>query len=560
MQSLQLASVGVMGAASAAGGGGEGNPQIWALGLIAFLVLMGVFFALYMITRYRRCPSNRILVIQGKVGTNRASKCLHGGGAFIWPLIQDYSYLSLEPMVIEIPLEGALSLNNIRVNVPSTFTVGISTDAVLMNNAAERLLGLHPQQIREQAQDIILGQLRLVIATLSIEEINKDREKFMALINENVGQEINKIGLELINVNIRDITDESGYIRAIGQRAAAEAVEQAKVDVAQQVRTGATGEAIANRERVVNVAREAASAAEGEKLAEQKQRVAIAALEATAIQGEVESRRNQEIATAQRDAETIAARKQAEQEQRIRVAEAEARAVEGENTSAAEVATSTAQLAEIRAEARRRSDVAAAKSEEAIMIAEREQELARLSKEQLAPQEIEKKRIEIAAEAAAEKARREARGEADAILARYLAEAEGTQKVLEAKAEGYRKLVEACASNPQVAPTLLLIEQLPLLVAEQVKAIQNLKIDKITVWDSGRGGGGGNGFEHNGNPVRSATADFLSGLIGSLPAVHELAEQAGVDLPSALGRLKQEPPIVETPVDGVGRKRADGKA
>lgn len=335
------------------------------------------------------------------------------------------------------------------------------------------------------------------------------------------------------------------------------------MDVAEQVRDGATGEAIANREKEVNVAREAATTQEGRKLAEQKQRVAVAALEAQAVTGEAESRRNQEIAIAQRDAETIAARKLAEQEQRIRVAEAEARSVEGENTSAAEVANSNALLAEIRAEARRKSDVAMAKSQEAILIAQREQELARLAKDELAPQEIEKKRIEIAAEAEAEKARREARGEADATLARYLAEAEGTQKVLEAKAEGYRKLVEACASNPQVAPTLLLIEQLPLLVAEQVKAIQNLKIDKITVWDSGRGG---NGAEHNGNPVRSATADFLSGLIGSLPAVHELAEQAGVDLPSALGRLKQEapnsqsPPIVETPTDGVGRKRADEKA
>ena len=149
------------------------------------------------------------------------------------PLIQDYAFLHLEPQVIEIPLEGALSLNNIRVNVPATFTVGISTDPVLMNNAAERLLYLDDRKIRDQAQDIILGQLRLVIATLSIEEINKDREKFMTLINQNVAEEINKIGLSLINVNIRDITDESGYIEAIGQRAAAEAINRAKVEVAQ---------------------------------------------------------------------------------------------------------------------------------------------------------------------------------------------------------------------------------------------------------------------------------------------------------------------------------------
>ncbi len=188
---------------------------IWT-GVIGAVLLIFLFFVVFIVKQYKRCPSNRILVVFGKVAGNRASKCIHGGGTFIIPLIQDYAYLSLEPLVIDIPLEGALSLNNIRVNVPATFTVGISTDPVLMNNAAERLLNLPVNAIREQCQDIILGQLRLVIATLSIEEINKDREKFMKLINENVAQEVNKIGLELINVNVRDITDESGYIQAIG--------------------------------------------------------------------------------------------------------------------------------------------------------------------------------------------------------------------------------------------------------------------------------------------------------------------------------------------------------
>ena len=464
----------------------ETNDQWW-LGLLAAALLLFVFIAVFIVKQYKRCPSNQILVIFGKVGGRQAAKCLHGGGTFIIPLIQDYSYLSLEPMVIEIPLEGALSLNNIRVNVPATFTVGISTDDVMMNNAAERLLGMNDTKIREQAQDIILGQLRLVIATLSIEEINKDREKFMTLINTNVAEEINKIGLELINVNIRDITDESGYIVAIGQRAAAEAINKAKVEVAQQDRDGSVGQAIAMREQTVSVASETASAAEGEKAAERSRRVAVAGYEAEAV--------------------------------------------DGENTAQAEVADSNAKLAEISAEANRRAYVAEAKSREAVLIAEREQELARLSKENLAPMEIEKRRIEIDAEATAERARREAAGEADAILARYNAEAEGLRKVLDAKAEGYRSLISACEGQPHIAPTLLMVEQLPQIVAEQVKAIQNLKIDKITVWDGGRGSGGsGDG---------GATSNFLSGLIGSLPAVHELAQQAGIELPEMLGRVTE---------------------
>jgi flotillin len=348
-----------------------------------------------------------------------------------------------------------------------------------------------------------------VIATLSIEEINKDREKFMSLINENVTQEINKVGLELINVNIRDITDESGYIVAIGQRAAAEAINRAKVEVAQQDRDGATGQATADRQKVVGVANESATAAEGRKEAERKQRVAVAALEANAIKGEVESKRDLEIATAQRSAETVAGEKRAEQEQRIQVADAESIAVDGENKAKAQIADANAKLAEIQADARRRADVAAAEAAQTIFVAEREQEIARLGKEELAPQEIEKQRIEIAAEAEAEKNRREARGEADAILAKYTAEAEGVRKVLEAKAEGYRQLVAACTDNPQIAPTLLMIEKLPELVTEQVKAIQG-----------------------------GTTADFLSSLIGSLPAMHDLAEQAGIELPQVLGRLR----------------------
>jgi len=511
-------------------GGNSLGPFILAAGVIGLLLLL-LFVSIFVARQYKRCPSNRILVVFGRVGRDKSSKCIHGGGTFVLPLVQDYSYLSLEPLVIEIPLQGALSQNNIRVNVPSNFTVGISTDPVLMQNAAERLLSLPTEAIREQAQDIILGQLRLVIATLSIEEINKDREKFMRLINENVEQEINKIGLQLINVNIRDITDESGYIEAIGKRAAAEAVNRARVEVAQQVRDGATGEAMATREREVNVAAQVAASAEGQKKSEQSQRVAIAALEAQAIKGESESKREREIAIAQREAEIATAKKQAEQEQRIRVAEAEAQAVTGENASRERIAKSQAQLAEIAAEGRRRSEVAAANAAQAILIAQREQELARLGKEQLAPQEIEKQRIALAAEAEAEKLRREAQGHADAILAKYEAEAKGVQLVMEAKAEGYRRLIEACGTDPAVGPTLLLIEQLPKLVEQQVKAIQGIKIDKITVWDQGTGGG----TNSNG---RNATADFLSGLVGSLPKLHELAEQAGVELPAALGKLR----------------------
>lgn len=496
------------------------------------LILAFLFFALLIlpiilvVKYYRRCPSNKVLVVFGKGVGGGAAKTIHGGAALVWPLIQDYAYLSLEPITVEIDLRGALSLKNIRVNVPSSFTVGIGTSPDLMQNAAERLLGLDDRQVHSQAADIIIGQLRLVIATMAIEQINQDRETFLKQINDNVASELNKIGLEVINVNIRDITDESGYIEAIGKRAASEAVNQARVEVAEQEKMGATGEAVQNRERVIKVSDEQAKATEGKKKAERDQRIAVARLEAEGRAAEAAAQRQQEVAVAREAAQTETGRKEADMQRRVQVADYEFKAVDGENTAKAQIAERNATLAEAQAEATRRGEVARAEAQRAVFEKERQLETARLEKEVIVQEEIDKKRVEIEAEAVAERTRREAKGEADAILMKYEAEAEGIRKVLEAKADGYNKLVAACAERPDIAPTLLLIEKMPELVAEQVKAVQNLKIDKVTVWDSGAGSNGKNG-----------TAGFLSSLIGALPPIHELAQQAGVELPGYLGRM-----------------------
>jgi flotillin len=498
-----------------------------ALIVVPVLIVLGVIT--FVVRQYRRCPSNRILVVFGKVGGDQAAKCVHGGGVFVVPLFQDYQYLSLEPMVIDIDLTSALSQKNIRVNVPSTFTIGISTVQTIMQNAAERLLGLRENEIAAQARDIILGQMRLVIATLTIEQINQDRETFLDLVNKNVGGELTKIGLEMINVNIRDITDESGYIDAIGRKAASEAINQAKVEVAEADRLGAIGEATANREKEVSVADQHAQSNIGRKNADRQQRIQMAQLEAEGLTGEASSKREQEVAVAQQQSLAEQGRKGALAEQRVKVASYEAEAVEGENTSKAEIATYNATLAEKEADAERRGEVARAEAARDVLNAQAEQEASKLKKEQLVQQQIEKQKVQIDADAEAERLRRVAQGEADAILARYNAEAEGVQRVLESKAQGYAKLITSTGDRPDLAPTLLMVEKLPELIREQVKAIQNLKIDKITVWDSGNGEGG-----------EGSTAGFLKGLIGSLPPMHELAKQAGVELPGILGSVEQQ--------------------
>ncbi len=461
------------------------------LGIMIFaVVLILVAAVMFFAQRYKRCPPDQIMVIYGRTertadGRPKPSKTLHGGASLVWPLIQDYAYISLKPMTINIDLRGALSLQNIRINVPSTFTIGVSTEPSIMANAAERLLGFRVEDIEEMAKEIIFGQLRLTVATLTIEQINQDRDSFLELIQKNVGQEMRKVGLYLINVNIADITDESDYIESIGKKAASTAVEQARVDVANAERDGAIGKAEADRTR--------------------------------------------EIQVAQNNAEAEKGRKAAQADQRVYVEQQEAMAVGGENAAQAEIARANADLAEAEASAKQRADVATAQAEAEIAKAKYDEEEQSLRASEIARETIAKQQVEIAAEAEAERQRRIARGEADAILAKYEAEAEGVKQVLEAKAQGYSNLVSSASGDPKAAATLLMVEKIEDMVSAQTEAIRNLKIDKITVWDSGN--------DKDGN---SATSNFVSSLVQSLPPIHDVAKMSGVELPDYLGSMTEE--------------------
>lgn len=452
------------------------------IALFVAVVLGTVYVAT---SRYKLAPANKILVVYGNTKGAGAAKCYHGGGKIVWPLVQNYAFLDLKPMTININLEHALSLQNIRINVPSTFTIGVSTEPSVMQNAAVRLLNLGQPEIEDMAKEIIFGQLRLTVASLTIEEINNDREAFLSQVVNNVDAELHKIGLYLINVNITDITDEADYIKSIGAKAAAEAIASADVDRANATRQGAVGQAVADRDRQIEVAKNEAQSDKGQK--------------------------------------------EAEADRRVFVQQQESKAVEGENLSRAEIASYNADLAEKEAEAHKRSEVAKRNAQVEIEKAQYEFEGQRLRAEEIAREEISKQQIEIAAEAEAERQRRIARGHADATLAAYNAEAEGQRAVLEAKAEGYARLVKSAGGDAKAAATLLMVEKIEDLVARQTEAIANLKIDKITVWDSGNNAEGG-----------GSTSNFVSSLMQSLPPVHDVAKMAGVELPEYLGAMKDD--------------------
>ena len=462
------------------------------MGIEIILIIVFVVFVTFaaILRRYKRCPSDKILVIYGKTGKNNqgsisSARCIHGGASFIWPVFQSYAFLDLTPISIECNLTNALSKQNIRVDVPCRFTVGISTEPDNMTNAAERLLGLHIDDIRNIATDILFGQLRLVIATMDIEEINADRDKFLANVSTNVEAELRKIGLKLINVNVTDIRDESGYIEALGKEAAAKAINDAKKSVAEQNRFGEIGKAEADRDKDIRIA-------------------------------------------------------ETSRDTRIKTAEANALAVEGENNSRIAIANSEALRREKSAEAERLAvaaeKVQAAKALEEAYKSERDAELARAAREKATQEanivvaaQIEKEKMIIAAEAEAEKLRREAQGEADAIFAKMSAQARGTLEILSRQAEGFGQLVNAAGGDAKDAITMLISDKLPELVKTQVEAVKGIKIDKVTVWDGGNSKNG-----------KTATSNFISGMMGAVPPLDEIFKMAGMSLPSYLKGAEEQ--------------------
>src|SRR5690554_493117 len=440
---------------------------IFAIVVIVFSVLV------FIVSRIKKCPSDKIMVIYGKVGknadgTSKPALCIHGGAKFVYPFIQSYAFLDLTPISFNVDLKSALSKQNIRVNVPSRFTIGISTEPGIMQNAAERLLGQGLEQIQELAKEIIFGQLRLVVASMDIEEINNDRDKFLTNISNSVESELKKVGLKLINVNITDIVDESGYIEALGKEAAAHAINAARKSVAEKNRDGSIGEA------------------------------------------------------------------NAVQDQRTQVAAANAQAVEGENLAKINVANSDSLRRQREAEAERvaiaSEKVQSAKALEESYIAEKAAEVTRADRERstqladiIVPAEIDKKKVKIDAEAEAERIRRLAKGEADAILFKAQAEAQGIFEILTKQAEGFDRIVKAAGNDSKDAVLLLIADKLPELVKLQAEAIKNIKIDKITVWENGSSKDG-----------KTATSNFISGMYGSVPPLQEMFNMAGMELPEYL--------------------------
>ena len=485
--------------------------SVGASNIVAIVILVAFLLGtvVWLFSRYKMCPSDKILIVYGNVGAGRSAKCIHGGATFIMPIVQSYAFMDLNPINIDVPPKGALSSQNIRVDVPSSFIVGISTQPEIMQNAASRLLGRTRQDIRDLASEIIMGQMRVVIASLTIEEINADREKLIKGITGGVDVELHKVGLYLINANITDIRDASGYIAALGQEAAARAINDAMIKVAEETRRGEIGKAEAEREQTVQVAMANAAAVEGKNEAAMK----VADSNARLKVRQAEAARLALVAEKEQAAQAEAAGYIANREAEMKRAELER-------------ATQTANEI-VKAEIQKRKQEIAAEAVASVMVKEQQGKADALV--------IEKEAEGLAAT-------KLAKGEADALLLKKKAEGEGLELVgrgnaaaiqaaLEAKATGFREIV-AAAGDARAASGLLVTEQLPTIVETQASAIRNLSFDKVVVMGGGDSKSG-------------SVGGFVQNLVtGTLP-LHELAQSVGVQLPDYLGKSEPAAPAPE---------------
>lgn len=521
------------------------------LAVVIILTIIGV------LSRYRRCKPNQVLVVYGKTGGEKKSaKLYHGGAAFVLPIIQSYDILSMEPMQIDCRLTGALSSQNIRVDVPTTITVAISTNPEIMQNAAERLLGMDTESTENLITDIVYGQMRLIIAEMTIEKLNSDRDEFLDKARKNIDNELNKLGLYLLNINISDIRDEAGYIMNLGKEAESKALNEAQANIEEQEKLGAIKIAVQQKEKetaVANTQKEQeiqiaytekekeTVVAETKKekevalaLTDKEKQIgvaqadrdraaviaktladkesAIARSKAELEVNKAEAERMEEVGKNKAEADKQAAIAIQDSEAQIKKAEAEKNASVGYNNAQKEVAISESELQVIKAQSEKRAGEERVKSEAAVKTAK-----------ELADKEVEEAKAEkVQAALRAEKIV-PAETQKKAIKMKLEAEAEGKKKSLMAEAEGFKAMVEAAESNPQIAIQYKMVNQWKEIAGEQVKAFEHINLGNITVFDGGQNSTGN--FLNN---VVKTVAPAL-GVIDQLPIADTLKKLKGDD-------------------------------
>lgn len=354
---------------------------------VAALILVTTIWGL--LSRYRRSAPDELLVVFGKAGkvTNdegktivTPSKIIQGGGAFVWPIIQDFKKMSMKPIQIKVTVDG-IDSQAIPMHLPVVLTTAISQDKIIQQNAATRFLSATPTEIEKQISEILIGETRAIMATMLIEEINADRNTFLGKVRESLEQELTKVGYDVTNINISEITDDADYIKNLGKKAETKARANAEADIAEQTKQGnikiantkkeeeiAVADAEREKQVQVNQTKQEQEVKVAEINREKQIKLAEAEKERESGVAVQEAEKAARIAEAQADAESNKAKAMARQVAAIAAAEAEAESKKAEfeaiQTKNIAKAEADAEAAQNEAEALKQVRIAKAKQDQ----------------------------------------------------------------------------------------------------------------------------------------------------------------------------------------------------
>jgi flotillin len=446
-----------------------------AVALAVLLGLLGVFAAMALFARnYIKVPPSQVAIFYGRKHAlidEKGNKSIvgfrvvRGGAALRVPLLEQVAYLSLNIISIPLRIQRAYTKEGVAVTVEAVANVKIAGDDVSLRGAAERFLGMPAEQIKGVIFQTLEGHLRAILGTLTVEEINADRQAFAQKMTDEAAVDLKKMGVNIDILTIQQISDEKGYLDALGKKRTAEVKRDAVI-----------GEALATRDAMI---RSAAADQEG-KTKRYEADVTIA-----------QSLRDKESRQAEFDAMVKAKEAEAEQAGPLATAIARQKVTEQE-TRIDQVRKQQEVLVQQQEAARREQELQAT----VVKPAEAERQAAILRAEGLKQAtviraEATQKELEFEGAGEAAKIERIGRAEAAKVLAVGEAEAEVIKKKLLAEAEGLQKKAEAWKNFNDAAVLNMVVDKMPELA--QAFATQLAGIDKINIIEMGNGSGGSGG-------------------------------------------------------------------
>jgi flotillin len=548
-------------------------------GMILLIALAFIIVIRVMASRYKKIPPNEVGIFYGRKYkyTDADGKVIHrgfrvvaGGGALLWPVIEHFQPMSTAVTQVEIDEHDIPNKDNVKISAKGVATFKIETTQDALHNAAAAFLGKSDEELARIVRNILQGHLRSIIGKLNINEILRDRDAFNKKVVEESTEELKRLGIQIITLVIQEVTDEYGYIDALGKQSVAEAIRDANIKTAQAEAETKKQVSNCNREADITVASNAIKVSEAERDRDVKRAQFKATADTEKAKADqafgiamAEQEKTLKVRQAQRDAAEreaqieVQAREAARKEQELEATVVKpAQAERARQVIEAEAAK---QVAVTNAEAAREAAIRRADGEKQARVFEGEGEAAKTRAVMLA----------------------EAEGQAAKTKQALVAEAEGEAAkkgmVLKAEAEGTKQLAEALAKMTSDARMILILDRLPMLLDRGGDAMSKVatsvfssvaaplgQIDEVRIIDVG---GNGRGIDQFSTVVPNTVFKFLTALKAQGIDFKPILSKLGIGIDDLDRMLNHKPaevappdPVIEEPGHAIVEKPPHGSA